>query len=277
MSTITDYHIPHCAEHLPTAQDIAVAASPPPPADWSRGADSLARRCDHLGAARARWAERVGHARQVIDRLRTVAERRRRESATASASAADASRDAHVLSERVDQLTQALETTDRRLSEERRHRQQLEAQLINEADALEIGRREISRRARARASRIGARRQRRARTLRQAWAQQLRGLPQRRSSLAPRDIARSLRRRLDAGGHVDVIVVPGMQVPVMDGEPGGWWSESGRTRVRSPMAYSRAGGRPMYVCSTETIEVGRGWLRRHLGGLAADQAAMDIR
>jgi hypothetical protein len=181
------------------------------------------------------------------------------------------------LSERVDQLTQALETTDRRLSEERRHRQQLEAQLINEADALEIGRREIGRRARARASRIGARRQRRARTLRQAWAQQLRGLPQRRSSLAPRDIARSLRRRLGAGGHVEVVVEPGMQAPVMDGEPGGWWSESGRTRVTSPMAYSRAGGRPMYVCSTETIGVGRGWLRRHLGGLAADQAAIDIR
>jgi hypothetical protein len=182
-----------------------------------------------------------------------------------------------VLADRVDQLRQTLETADRRLSEERRRRQQLEAQLIAEADALEIGRREIDRRARARSSRIGARRQRRARTLRQAWAQQLRGLPQRLSSPAPRDIARALRRRLDAGGHVEVVVVPGMQAPAVTGEPGGWWSEPGRTRVHSPTAYSRAGGRPMYVCSTETIEVGRGWLRRHLGGLAADQAAMDIR
>jgi hypothetical protein len=181
------------------------------------------------------------------------------------------------LSDRVDQLRRTLEAANRHLSEERRRRQQLENQLIAEAGALEIGRREISRRARARASRIGARRQRRARTLRQDWAQQLRDLPQRRSSLAPRDIARALRRRLDAGGHVDVIIVPGMQAPSMTGEIGGWWSESGRTRVHSPMAYSQAGGRPMYVCSTETIDVGRGWLRRQLGGLAADQAAMDIR
>lgn len=116
----------------------------------------------------------------------------------------------------------------------------------------------------------------RAQTLRQCYLAELGRLPPRHRAQLPTSIARALRGRVGVPGHWSADLVPGTLPPQLVGSPGYWRSASGSRYVRDPEAYRRAGGRPQYHPSTETILVGRRWLRDHIRGLARDQAEREV-
>jgi hypothetical protein len=239
------------------------------PSDAARLASRLIMRTASLQDARVH----VDELYHRMGRLSVVAERRRLQ----LRELADAQQEVRRTRDSVAGLVDALEHADQQLAQERDTVRRLAARISHDADAVEIGRREMAKRERARQRRLAARRQQQRRSLRDRWSDELQAIKPRRSVTCPDDVARALRRRLGQRGHVGVVIVPGRHAPACTGEAGHWVSESGLQRVSHPSSYARAGGRPRYVTSTETIEVGRGWLRDHLGGLAAEQAALDVR
>lgn len=72
---------------------------------------------------------------------------------------------------------------------------------------------------------------------------------------------RMVRVEAGAGSRTPVRVVDGDSPPTLAGERGYHTTRSGRTVVRHPNAYRRAGGwYVVYHASTIRVEVGAGWL-----------------
>jgi hypothetical protein len=62
------------------------------------------------------------------------------------------------------------------------------------------------------------------------------------------------------GATMPIVVVPGSSRPSLEGEPGYHTTPSGKTRVHHPGAYK---WRTLYHHSTQRVEVGAEWVRRH--------------
>lgn len=74
-----------------------------------------------------------------------------------------------------------------------------------------------------------------------------------------------------AGAHrsMPVRLVAGSQAPVVTGRSYHWVTPGGRP-VHHPNAYRRAWGKPIYVCSTLSVEVGIEWVAARDPALAAE-------
>jgi hypothetical protein len=92
------------------------------------------------------------------------------------------------------------------------------------------------------------------------------------SSRHARQYRAYVRQQCSAGSHVRIDVVDGAQSPAVTGQAG-YWTTPGGKPVYYPSAYRRAWGKPVYHCSTISVEVGREWLEERCIPVAAMEIA----
>ena len=80
-------------------------------------------------------------------------------------------------------------------------------------------------------------------------------------------------------GNRPVVITEGDQPPTAVGEPGTYWTESGKTQVHYPRAYQEAGGYAVYHPSTRVTEVGSKLVERFQGvrKVELDESALNHR
>jgi hypothetical protein len=151
-------------------------------------------------------------------------------------------------------LVEALEQSDRRLSEVIRERDALVLSTDDEA-ALALGREVLAKRAKAKADRALARRTAQCRAVRIE------------SDLTPW-MRQAIRRVAGARLASIPVVLAKSGAPRLEGRVGHYRTEAGAV-CRYPKAYRRAGGRVHHADSTQQVLVGAGWIRAHARQLAS--------
>lgn len=81
-------------------------------------------------------------------------------------------------------------------------------------------------------------------------------------------VRRDLRKIAGAHRSMPVDVIPGDSAPAVTGRPHHWITPGGRP-VHFPSAYRRAFGKPVYVSSSLSVEVGVEWLANRYPKFAA--------